>query len=224
MKTVLVNPGKHYYAARAIPKGARVSGAVVKYRTRNPSLGAPMPPVVLMNPRRRRSAKRRRVSVNPGYRTVVVRQRRRRNPAFDIQAIARTALYAGVAGGGSYLVNKLLISQLGTTATGADTPNGMILRQGARLLLAAGGAWLMPGQWGSAWAGAMFYPFFFELDGWWRSQRGGAATSAASATRQKNMADDAAAAAADAGTDGKVLDAELEAELEAALGGYSRAA
>ena len=208
MKTMLFNP---FYTKTALPANYRIAGQTTRRkspfagnpRSRNPSLPAATP-LVVMNPRRRSSGKKRRhrnpmlpVMANP-MRVHRTRRSTRRNP-FNVNMLLDSLLKGTVTGGASYLLNKLFISTVGVDrATGADTQNGLLLRQGIRMLVAAGGAYFLPNAWGSAWVGASFYPFAFELDNWWRSRSAntGASTGAAS------------------------TGAALEAELEAALNGY----
>lgn len=212
MRTVLVNPHRGYAAANPRPRTITryVQAPAPARRAANPM------PVVMVNPRRRRRG-RRRVSVNP-VRRVIVPRRRRRNPEFDIKLIAKTALTAGLASGAAYLVNKVGVARLGVTATGADTANGVLIREAVRVALAAAGKYFMPGMAGDAFAGAMLYPFWYEIDGWWMRNRTAAQTGTATTSAQVAQAKIAAA------EEGAGTEAELEAQLEAALSGWDRAA
>ena len=217
MRTMLVNPfsaagtGARVRSLNPTTTVIRVSGP--RKKKRNPTLPAASPLVVMNpSPRRRRAGapKRRRrnpmlpMMANP-MRPVRTRRSTRRNP-FNVNMLVDAALKGAVTGGGAYLLNKLFISTIGVDQTSkADTPNGLMMRQGARILAAALGAYFMPPAWGSAWVGANFYPFAFELDNWWRTR-----SSTAGAASQTG----AASSKVTTGTDA------LEAELEAALNGY----
>lgn len=216
MRTMLVNPfsaagtGARVRSLNPTTTVIRVSGP--KKRKRNPSLPAASP-LVVMNPsprRRGKATKRRRrnpmlpMMANP-MRPVRTRRSTRRNP-FNVNMLVDAALKGAVTGGGAYLLNKLFISTIGVDQTTKnDSPNGLMMRQGARVLAAALGAYFMPAAWGSAWVGANFYPFAFEMDNWWRtrSSTSGAASSTGAASSKVTTGSES-----------------LEAELEAALNGY----
>lgn len=123
-------------------------------RHRNPLIvpGSISNPLILPNRRRRRHG--------------------RRNP--DMGSFLETAGMGAAGAGASYVLNKYVISNLGTDASGNDTSNGMWIRALARF--AGGGlmAWYMPGKFGAAFNGAMLYPFFSELDQYMQAPAAGA--------------------------------------------------
>lgn len=170
------------------------------------------PPRAMSNPRRRRRARR-----NP-RRRVRVRGYSRRNP-FDLRMLLDVGLRAGAAAGASYLVNKVFISTLGTDNAGRDTQYGMLMRNAVRVALGAVGVAWVGGTFGTAWAGAMLYPAAYEIDSWWQRQ-GTTRTAAGSSERRYKTEEELALGS---GEGSYKLEAELNAELEAALGGYQSA-
>lgn len=227
MKTMLVNP---FYTKGPLPAHTRVTGQLT--RRKSPFAGNPyLPPqgvmVVSGNPKRRRKSnpkRRRRNPMLPGtfstnpmlpVRTNGRRKPRRRNP-FELNTIVDNFIKGGVTGGGAYLLNKLLISGLGTTAgpnnTRVNTPNGLLVRQAARVFAAGAGSYLFGGSWGAAWVGANFYPFAFEMDAWWRSRQGGQGVSGAGSSASGKTSFETLEETSDSFAD----------ELEAALNGYDR--
>lgn len=218
MKTILLNPGKKRRRAHNPPRGGGARPTIVVVRAggaprRNAAMPAmiPVPAAAASNPRRRRRSNpsKRRRRHNP----VKTRRFSRRNP-FDLRMLLDVGLRAGAAGGASYLINKLLISQVGTDAQGRDTRNGMLMRNALRVGVAAVGVAWVGGTIGTAFAGAMMYPAAYELDRYWRVA-GTSQTLAGSSDRlYKPEGSEALAAGAE---DTKALEAALNSDLEAAL-------
>ncbi len=195
MRTILMNPRKTRPAKRAPVTIVRVASnpmmpmmqANPKRRRRraNPKRRRAGARIIMVNPRRRRHARRNPLIMpNPRGR----RRRRysglltRRNPSINLMASLKVAGVGLAAAAGSYLLNRYVIGKLFYKTdqhwNSADNRRGVLYRNTARFAGAMAVATFFPGTLGAAVIGAMMYPFAQEMANWWQYRDAGTGSAA----------------------------------------------
>ncbi len=232
MRTILMNPRKisPRPAKRAPVTIVRVASnpampmmmqanPMRRRRRANPKRRRAGARIIMVNPRRRRHARR-----NPLIMPNPRRRRRRyaglltrRNPSINVMAAVKVAGVGLAAAGGSYLLNRYVIGKLFYKTdqhwNSADNRKGVLYRNAVRFVGAAALAAFFPGMLGAAGIGAMLYPFAQEMANWFQYRDAGTGASATDYYTPTNTS-----GVAPQGTQAALED--YAAALDQALAGY----